>query len=64
MSEQARRQLSEKVRALRKLRGWSQMELAERADISVTQIQRVEQGLNVTLDTLDKIGSALNHELY
>ncbi len=49
------------VPALRPSRGWSQEELAERANSSTKHIGRVERGqVNVGLDTLADLARALS----
>lgn len=48
------------VRRGRARRGWSQEELAERADLTVRQLQRIERGtLNFGVVTLVAIAAAL-----
>ncbi len=44
---------------LRKKRGWTQEVLAEKANITVRTIQRIENGTDVSLDTLASISNAL-----
>lgn len=44
---------------LRKKRGWTQEVLAEKASITVRTIQRIENGTDVSLDTLASISNAL-----
>jgi transcriptional regulator with XRE-family HTH domain len=51
------------VRRLRLHRGWSQEELAARADLHRTYVGSIERGQeNVTLATLDKLAKALKVE--
>lgn len=53
--------LGEKVKRLRKLRGYTQEKFAEIIDITPRNLNRIESGENfVTSETLDKILSALN----
>ena len=50
----------EVVRQLRKARGWSQEELAERADLNRSYVGEIERGLAVpSLVTLDKLALGL-----
>ena len=54
----------ERIRILRKERGWSQEELGERADLHHTYVGAVERGeKNASIDTLDKIAGALGVEM-
>lgn len=48
-----------RVAELRKKRGWTQEVLAEKANITVRTIQRIENGTDVSLDTLSSISNAL-----
>jgi DNA-binding XRE family transcriptional regulator len=48
------------VRAERKQRGWSQLKLSEKADVSLTSIERVERGERVEWETGAGIGAAFN----
>jgi transcriptional regulator with XRE-family HTH domain len=56
--------LATQIRILRKKRGWTQAELAERADVQVQTIVRVEKmywgRTNPTLNTLAKIAAAFD----
>lgn len=53
--------LGEKVKRLRKLRGYTQEKFAEMIDITPRNLNRIESGQNfVTSETLDKILSTLN----
>jgi transcriptional regulator with XRE-family HTH domain len=53
--------LGKRVRALRKQKGWSLEELAERAGMHVTYLSSVERGYrNPTLNVLAAIASALD----
>ncbi len=50
----------DKVRALRKERGWLQQDLAERARVSMQTVSNLETGRHVPeLATLSKIAKAL-----
>jgi len=53
--------LGEKVKRLRKVRGFTQEQFAEMIDITPRNLCRIESGQSfVTSDTLDKILAALN----
>lgn len=52
--------LSETLRAARKERGWSQMELAKRSGLSQTTISDIERGRNRTSRDLIQIARALD----
>jgi len=53
-----------RVRALRKNKGLSQEELAEKTDISSKYLSRVEMGQHFpSIDTLDKLANALKVEV-
>jgi len=53
--------LGEKVKRLRKMRGYTQEKFAEMIDITPRNLNRIESGENfVSSDTLDKILSILN----
>jgi len=56
--------VGERIRSLRKERGWSQEELGEKADLHHTYVGAVERGeKNASIDTLDKIADALGIEM-
>ena len=56
--------VGQRIRNLRKERGWSQEELGERADLHHTYVGAVERGeKNASIDTLDKIADALAIEM-
>lgn len=56
--------VGERIRSLRKERGWSQEELGEKADLHYTYVGAVERGeKNASIDTLDKIADALGIEM-
>jgi transcriptional regulator with XRE-family HTH domain len=52
--------LAEKIRALRKEKGYSQKELAERTGVSFGSIKRFEQTGQVSLESLLKIAYLLD----
>jgi transcriptional regulator with XRE-family HTH domain len=53
--------LSVRLRELREVKGWSQAELARRADVAQSMISRLEAGRlqSVHLPTLEKLARAL-----
>lgn len=54
------RALGQRVQTLRKARGWTQNDLASRADLALQHLQRVEQGRqNATTKVLVRIANAL-----
>ncbi|MFM0062932.1 helix-turn-helix domain-containing protein [Paraburkholderia aspalathi] len=56
----ARERFASGVKAVRKLRGLSQEELAERAGLNRTYVSGVERGsINIRLDNIDKLAGAL-----
>lgn len=58
------RELGERLRAYRVQRGWSQEELAERADLHTTYIGQLERGeKNATIESISKVAAALNISL-
>ena len=62
--EQVRAVLSANLRKFRNRRRWSQMELAENADISMTFLSEIERGLKWPHpDTLQNLAAALNVEV-
>lgn len=55
-----RQRFAQRVRVLRKARGWSQEELAERAHIHRTFVSQIERATkSSTIDTVEKIARAL-----
>lgn len=55
-----RKIFADNVRALRKAKGWSQEELADRAALHRTYISSIERALrNVSLDNIEVIAAAL-----
>ncbi len=56
--------VGERIRNLRKERGWSQEELGEKADLQHTYVGAIERGeKNASIDTLEKIAVAFNIEI-
>lgn len=57
------RVLSENVRGLRRARGWSQEDLAQRCGLHRTYVGAVERAeRNITLESLSKLATALGAE--
>lgn len=64
MDTDIRRRVGNRIRALRKRRGWSQEELGARASLHSTYIGGIERGeRNVSLLNLAKIAQALQIEM-
>ena len=58
--QQTRDRIGLRILTLRKMRGWSQDELARRSGLQRTHISRIEQGkYAVTLETIQAIAEAL-----
>ena len=56
--------LADNIIRLRRLRGWSQEELADRAGISVSRLRDIEHGYaNASIDVLESVAVALDTEL-
>jgi transcriptional regulator with XRE-family HTH domain len=63
--EQLRTILGSNLKKLRNLRTWSQMELAEKADISMNFLSEIERGNKWPYpDTLQNLAAALNVEVF
>ena len=65
MTDEQRQQLRDRIGlrvvTLRKMRGWSQQEMANRAGLQRTHVGRIETGrYAVTLETLQAIAEALD----
>lgn len=55
-----RRELGLRIAALRRSRGWTQEDLAEKVGVSTRYLQSVEGGHeNLTIDSMAKLGNAL-----
>ena len=66
MAKDLRRALSNRVRALRARRKWTQQELAEAADLDYKSVQRIEAKqpkYHARLDTLQKLAEAFGMTL-
>lgn len=63
-----RKQLGKRIRQLRKAKGWTQQELAERADLDYKYLGAIERGeRNITIDNVQKIADGLGfdpHQLF
>ena len=58
------KEIGQKIRELRKTKGMSQMELAERIGLSFQQIQKYEKGINrISVPRLYQIAKALNVDI-
>jgi transcriptional regulator with XRE-family HTH domain len=52
--------LGERIRKLRKARGWSQQQLAEHSDLDAKFVGGIERGeRNITTETIEKISAGL-----
>lgn len=55
-----RHRFADRVRILRKAKGWSQEELADRASIHRTFVSQIERATKrSTIDTVEKVAKAL-----
>lgn len=60
MSKTVRNKFGKRVRELRKQRGWSQEEFADKAGLHRTYIGSVERGeQNVSIDNIEKLAKTL-----
>lgn len=58
------REIGSRIRALRRTKGWSQEELAHRAEIDRSYMSGVERGVrNATILSLQRVALALDVEL-
>lgn len=53
-------EIAQRVRAARQAAGWSQNELADRAEVSRPSVARIERGDDVSTATLGKIAETLS----
>lgn len=60
MSEEEQAGFGDVIREARKMHGWSQAELGEKAGVSRPTIARVEANNDVTTTTIAKIAQALD----
>ncbi|HET8670427.1 MAG TPA: helix-turn-helix transcriptional regulator [Candidatus Saccharimonadales bacterium] len=64
MSKTIRNKFGKQVRALRRAKGWSQEELADKAGLHRTYIGSVERGeQNVSIDNIAKLAKTLGVSL-
>lgn len=64
MASTPRKAFGKRVRELRKIKGYSQEELADRADLHRTYIGAIERAeQNVSLDNIAKIAKALREPI-
>lgn len=63
MSSQASPAFGDVIRDARKAKGWSQIELGERAGVSRPTIARIEANHDVTTATVAKVAQALGLKL-
>lgn len=60
-----RKLMGQRIRQLRKARGWTQQELAEKADLDYKYVGAVERGeRNITLDNIEKIAAGFEAEVH
>ena len=61
-----RKELGARIRQLRKIKGWTQEELAEKADMDYKYLGAIERGeKNLTLTNIERIAKGLNKiEIY
>jgi transcriptional regulator with XRE-family HTH domain len=57
--ERSLRQIGEHLRTWRKLRGLTAAEVADRAGLAVTTVQRLENGKGATLENVARVARAL-----
>lgn len=53
-----------RIKALRKEKGWSQQDLADKSGVSIATIKKIEIGQAWTSTVMDKINSALDGCVY
>ena len=59
-----RKTLGEQLREIRKTNGLSQLEVANRLDMTHQEISRIERGLhNMGIESLSKVASELGYEI-
>lgn len=58
------KEISERVKALRKMRGMTQKELAEKAGVGIATVRNIERGKYWTSEVMDKINNALGGAVY
>lgn len=55
--------IEQELRALREFHGMTQVQLADKAGVSVTTIRKLERGERVKLDVLELIAEALGKKI-
>lgn len=64
MSKTVRNRFGKRVRELRKLKGWSQEELADKAGLHRTYVGTIERGeQNVSIDNIERLAKTLGVSL-
>jgi len=58
--EQVTEQVGRRIAELRRERGETQAQLAERLEVSIKYLQRVERGVNLTIDSLVDLANNLD----
>lgn len=53
-----------RIKALRKERGWSQQDLADKSGVSIATIKKIEIGQAWTSTVMDKLNEALDGCVY
>ena len=60
-----RKQLGKRIRQLRKARGWTQQDVAEKAHLDPKYLGAVERGeRNITVDNVEKIATGFGLEVH
>lgn len=64
-NKKLRKDLGQRIRQLRKAKGWTQQELAERADLDWKYFGAIERGeRNPTLDNIGKVAQGLGVDVH
>lgn len=58
------KEIVSRIKALRKEKGWSQQDLADKSGVGVTTIRKIETGHSWTSVVMDKLNSALDGCVY
>jgi len=58
-AERIKERVGRRVAEVREERGWTQQECAERLDMPLKNLQRIEAGANLTLATLVRLANGL-----
>ena len=60
-----RKHLGQRIRQLRNARGWTQQELADRAELDYKYLGAIERGeRNVTVDNIEKVAAGFDLEVH